>query len=343
MRLFLYLVVFLAVSLIFSCRERGTSTQDEAEKRKADSLEQVKKAEEEERNRPRTAADINLSKDLAFDKHTLEDEYPYKDTVRVFQWDKIKEQLAYVDNFQRGKKQYAVLQNYKNKNGEAPVVGNYVRNAYKRVSDTLGTERYQSAPLYREGSGDVPVIYGRDGSLVELLSSDTIPMVKIAGLSFEGTWEVPKRYVKTIGDTVIFNHVVVVDVTNQNICTIERSKETSWQVLSMNPATSGMHKPPYSMETPTGMFVLQEKKAKMFYLKDGTKTIQGYAPYASRFSNGGYVHGIPTQHPKANMIEYSATLGTVPRSHMCVRNATSHAKFIYDWAKTLQSLIMVID
>ncbi|PPL01629.1 L,D-transpeptidase [Parapedobacter indicus] len=342
MRTVTYLIGFTIALFVFSCNEKS-SLREEAEKRKADSLERVKRAEEEERKRPRTAADIKLTKKLAFDKYTLDDEYPYKDTTRVFQWDKIKEKLAHIDNFQREKKYYAVLQNYKNRNGEAPVVANYVRNAYKRVSDTLGTERYQSVPLYQADNDNVPILYGRDGSLVELLSSDTIPMIKVAGLSFDGTWEVPKRYVKTIGDTVTFNHVVVVDVTNQNICTIERSEETSWRILSMNPATSGMHKPPYSMETPTGIFVLQEKKPKMRYLKDGTKTIQGYAPYANRFTNGGYIHGIPTQSPNARIIEYSASLGTVPRSHMCVRNASSHAKFIYDWAKTLQSLIIVID
>jgi len=342
MRTVTYLIGFTIALFVFSCNEKS-SLREEAEKRKADSLERVKRAEEEERKRPRTAADIKLTKKLAFDKYTLDDEYPYKDTTRVFQWDKIKEKLAHIDNFQREKKYYAVLQNYKNRNGEAPVVANYVRNAYKRVSDTLGTERYQSVPLYQADNDNVPILYGRDGSLVELLSSDTIPMIKVAGLSFDGTWEVPKRYVKTIGDTVTFNHVVVVDVTNQNICTIERSEETSWRILSMNPATSGMHKPPYSLETPTGIFVLQEKKPKMRYLKDGTKTIQGYAPYANRFTNGGYIHGIPTQSPNARIIEYSASLGTVPRSHMCVRNASSHAKFIYDWAKTLQSLIIVID
>lgn len=342
MKLSVCLVVFPLVLIAFSCHDR-TSLREQAKKREADSLEQLKKAEEAERIRPRTAADIKLTKELVFDKYTLGDEYPYQDSTRVFQWDKIKEKLAYVDNFQRESKHYAVLQNYKNKNGQAPVVANYIRNAYKRVSDTLGTERYQSVPLYKEGTNAVPVRYGRDGSLVELLSSDTIPMIKIAGLSFEGTWEVPKRYVKTIGDTVRFNQVIVVDVTNQNICALERSEEASWRILSMNPATSGMHKPPYSMETPTGVFVLQEKKPKMLYVKDGTHIIQGYAPYANRFTNGGYIHGVPTQRPDAPMIEYSASLGTTPRSHMCVRNASSHAKFIYEWAKTLQSLIIVID
>jgi hypothetical protein len=111
----------------------------------------------------------------------------------------------------------------------------------------------------------------------------------------------------------------------------------------MNPATSGVHRPPYSKETPTGMFVIQENKPKMFYYKDGTTTLEGFAPYASRFTNGGYIHGVPTNNPKGNIIEYSATLGTVPRSHMCVRNTTSHAKFIYDRAKPLKSLVIVID
>ncbi|MFC3199665.1 L,D-transpeptidase [Parapedobacter deserti] len=344
MRQLLHLMAFMLTALFFfSCKEKTADPHGDAVKRRADSLQQVRKAEEAAQKRLRTAADITLTKNLAFDNYTLEDEYPYKDTIRIFQWDTIKEKLAYVANFQREKKRYAILQNYKNWNGEAPVVANFVRNAYKRVSDTLGNERYQSAPLYREGDHDTPAIYGRDGSLVELLSSDTIPMVKIAGISFDGIWEVPRRYVKTLGDTVSFDQVVVIDVTNQNICTIERSGADSWQVLSMNPATTGVHKPPYSMETPLGIFVLQEKKAKMFYVKDGTSIIKGYAPYASRFNNGGYIHGVPTNHPEAPIIEYSATLGTVPRSHMCVRNASSHSKFIYDWAKTLQTLIVVID
>ena len=40
----------------------------------------------------------------------------------------------------------------------------------------------------------------------------------------------------------------------------------------------------------------------------------------------------PGNAPRKSLIEYSPTLGTTPRSHMCVRNATSHAKFVYDWA-----------
>ena len=344
MRVYFTLSLLIIGAITWSCnRNQQAETIDPAEQRKADSLEMVKKAEEEERKRPRTADDIKLSKELTYDKHTLEETYPYNDTTRRFQLDKIKENLAFVENFQRAPASYAVLQNHKNKNREAPLVKNYHRNEYTRISDSLGTERYQSAPLYAIGETDAPTIYGRDGALAKLLSSDTLDMVKLEGVSFEGTWEAPKRYVKAIGDSATFHRVAFVDVTNQNILTAERTGDCEWVIRSMNPATTGVHKPPYAQETPTGIFVVQEKKAKMFYLKDGTNTIHGYAPHASRFTNGAYIHGVPTQSVNASIIEYSWSLGTTPRSHMCVRNASSHAKFVYDWAKTFNALVIVIE
>ena len=47
--------------------------------------------------------------------------------------------------------------------------------------------------------------------------------------------------------------------------------------------------------------------------------------------------------PATGIIEYSYTLGTIPRSHMCVRNATSHAKFIFEWAPVNETIIFVLD
>ena len=44
-------------------------------------------------------------------------------------------------------KAVAVIKQF-HKNGEAPLVRKFHRDAYKRVSDTLGIERYQSVPLY---------------------------------------------------------------------------------------------------------------------------------------------------------------------------------------------------
>ncbi len=86
-----------------------------------------------------TAADISLTKELLYDQHTLEDTYPYKDTVRSFKWDVIRNCLAYIENMQRDTTaRWVVLQNYKNLNKEAPLVRKFVRNVYRRVSDTLG-------------------------------------------------------------------------------------------------------------------------------------------------------------------------------------------------------------
>ena len=48
--------------------------------------------------KPITAEDIKITKELLFDKYTLENVYPYKDTVRSIKWDVIKKCLAYVEN-----------------------------------------------------------------------------------------------------------------------------------------------------------------------------------------------------------------------------------------------------
>lgn len=289
-----------------------------------------------------TANDIKLNKDIKFETYQLEDEYPYNDTVRTFQWQKIKEKLAQIQNEVSKGGNWAVISNYKNMNGEAPTVEDYVRNEYRRVSDRYGVERYQSAPLYTANDDTILTRYGRDGWLVKVIGSDTINMVKIKGASFEGEYLIPKRYLILWGDTININKVAAVDVTNQNIATLEK-RDNEWYILSMNPATTGVHKPPYALETPTGIFAVQEQKQKMYYTKDGSSQLAGYAPYASRFTNGAYIHGMPVQYPRQSIIEWSPTLGTTPRSHMCVRNATSHAKFIYNWVTVKETVVIVID
>lgn len=284
----------------------------------------------------------NLVEDSKFYEYTIADEYPYKDTVRIFQWNKIKERLAYLENKQREKAVWGVLSNYKNQNREAPLVSKYVRNDYSRITDTLGVERYQSIPLYSLNDSVQPVRYGRDGWLVNLLTPDTLDIIRVEGISFEGTYNVPKRYIIPWGDTVYFDKAVVVDVTNQNITTVQKT-DTAWVVYSMNPCTTGRRLPPYAKRTPVGLYAIQQKMLKMLYTHDGSTELAGYAPYASRFTNGAYLHGVPTNSVNAPIIEYSQSLGTIPRSHMCVRNASSHAKFIYDWAKIKESVVFVID
>lgn len=294
------------------------------------------------KERPLTAADVTFTKELRYDTYTLEDVYPYKDTVRSFKWDVIRSYLARIENMQRGAPRWVVLQNYKNQNREAPLVRKFVRNAYRRVADTLGVERYQSVPLYLPGDTLVPERYGRDGTLACLLESEG-GFDRVHPAALDDEWLVPRRYLKRLADSTMFHHVIVIDRSDQNIATLERTGRGEWKVRSMNPATTGRHSPPYAQETPLGMYLLQQKKSRMVFLKDGSAEEGGYAPYASRFTNGAYIHGVPVNVPRTAMIEYSPSLGTTPRSHMCVRNATSHARFVFDWAPAERSLVVVIE
>lgn len=288
------------------------------------------------------ASDIILTKDLLYDRYTLEDTYPYKDTVRSFKWETMRKCLAFIENMQRDTVRWGVFRNYKNRNGEAPLIRKYVRNVYNRVSDTLGVERYQSVPLYLPNDSTIPVRYGRDGSLAYLKAREG-NFWRIVPVTMEGEWLIPVRYIRQLPEKVLFHHVIFVDRRDQNIATVERKQEGEWIIRSMNPATTGVHRPPYAQETPLGMFLLQEKKERMVFLKDGGSATGGYAPYASRFTNGAYIHGVPVNVPQTKMIEYSWSLGTIPRSHMCVRNATSHAKFVYDYMPTEATLVVIIE
>ena len=318
--------ISIAFCVLCSCTSRtGQKSSDET--LQVDSLAQDTIAETvaEPVVKKITPEEIQITKELLYDKYTLEDTYPYKDTTRSFQWEKIKEQLALLENIQMQPSQWAILQNYKNRNGEAPLVKNFKRNAYGRVADTVTPERY-----------------GQDGELTRFIE-DGENFVKAEPIFTEGEWMIPKKYVKVIGDTVVFNKAIFVDRHNQNITALERTEKGKWVVRSMNPSTTGLHRPPYAQETPLGMFVLQEKKVKMIFLKDGSKETGGYAPYASRFTDGAYIHGVPVNEPRKTQIEYSWSLGTTPRSHMCVRNATSHAKFIFDWAPVNETIIFVLE
>lgn len=289
-----------------------------------------------------TAADIEIIKDYQFDKYLLEDTYPYKDTTRRIKWSVIRDSLAVIENSMQRPERWGVLQNYKNMNGEAKVIRTWHRNEYKLVTDSLGVSRYQSAPLYLPADSIIPRRYGRDGTPVHLLDSIGL-FYRLILINSQEEWLVPRQYVKSLPLGTVFTHAVFIDVTDQNIAFLRRESQGHWVALSTNPATTGKHNPPYGHETPLGIFMIQQKKKKMFYYRDGTTTIAGYAPYASRFTNGAYIHGVPTNDPNAKEIEYSASLGTTPRSHMCVRNASSHARFIFDNAPIESTFVVVIE
>lgn len=122
----------------------------------------------------------------------------------------IKERLALLENIQQTPSQWGILQNYKNRNGEAPLVRHYKRNAYKRIADTLGIERYQSVPLYLLTDTLVPERYGEDGSLVRFLA-DGENFVKVSPIYIGEEWYVPKRYVKVLPDTTHFIKTIMID------------------------------------------------------------------------------------------------------------------------------------
>lgn len=258
----------------------------------------------------------------------------------MFQWGNIRTKLDHLDSMQNRSVDWGVMQNYRNMNGVVPVAKGAVPNGYKSMNDRYGVDKYQSVPLYSRDDLQTPERYGQDGGLVKIIG-DTADYIKVETLEFGGQWIVPKKFIKKI-DQVAFSKVIVVDKTNQNITTIEKVEDI-WLVRSMNPATTGLHAPPYKRETPTGVFVIQKKLEQMVYLEDGTGRAGGFAPYASRFSCGAYIHGIPVNRPSKKIVEYSPTLGTTPRSHKCVRNASSHALFVYDWAPIFETVVYVID
>ena len=298
---------------------------------------------EEPAPRPFTIDDIVLEKNLLYDRHTLADTFPDNNAVRFFQFEKIRERLFLLDSIQQEPSQWAVLQNRQNKNGESPLVKSWHRDTdYNLVVDDYGVSRFQSVALYAPGEAD-PERYGRDGALMKFggVNPDSTTL-RLEGFNEPGQWDVQQKYVHRIADRVVFTRAVMVDRTNQCIATIEKA-DGKWLIRSMNPCTTGALNPPYGRPTPVGMFVVQEKKQKMLYTKDGSSELAGFAPWASRFCNGAYLHGVPTNDPNGAVIEFGSTLGTIPRSHMCVRNASSHAKFIYDWGPVDETIVFVYD
>ena len=288
--------------------------------------------------------DISIEKRLTYDRHTLADTFPYRDSIRVFRFDKMRDRLFTLDSIQRESADWGILQNRKNLNGRAPNVKEFTTDEYHQIADRWGVERTQSAPLYLIGEYgfEAPERYGRDGWPVKILGcNDDSTAYRVEVFDAPGHWEVPFKYVKPI-DAVRFDKVVMVDRTNQNIATIEREEGDKWLVRSMNPCTTGEHVPPHAYLTPVGMFVIQDRTPKMMY-NNGGPVIVGFAPWASRFTNGAFFHGVPVNDPDGAIVEYSPTLGTIPRSHECVRLASSHAKFIYDWAALEKTIVFIYE
>lgn len=280
------------------------------------------------------AGAAEIVKELEYEKYTLPDTYTArigkKKYERSFKWDRMKGEIENLENFLEEHTAYGYLRNYKNFLGQAPLFNG-------GTVDSYGVPRNAAIPLYSETNQEELVRYGRDGAFVGVSwMGEKYSLINIFGV--EGSYLVPNRYIKLMNSKEI-RKIIFVEIGDQHAATLEKAEGDIWKVRSMNPVTTGRAKPPYSMATPAGAFIIQDKTDKMFYLKEGTKEIEGYAPYASRFSRGAYVHGFPVVGENAPMIEYSETLGTTPRSHMCIRNATSHAEFLYGWTEIGNTLV----
>ncbi|MDO4552825.1 MAG: L,D-transpeptidase [Bacillota bacterium] len=236
----------------------------------------------------------------------------------------------------------AHIGNYKNYKGMAP--------KYKGSSvDAAGVGRSQAAPAYPSLSDLTEFSYLEDGTLLRLL--DTVGEYGLVTVLYTGkSYYVPLRYVDREEATLqSLERVIVVDRENQNQMVYEK-RQGSWTLISCTLATTGTSGP-YSSLTPLGYYYAMEKRSQFYYYKDGTTEIQGYAPYVIRFSGGGYVHGVGVnyQYDSAGNritpghVEYSSSIGTVPLSHKCVRNYTSHAKFLYDRYETGTTAVVVIE
>ncbi len=234
----------------------------------------------------------------------------------------------------------AYITNYKNRVGTAPL--------YKgSTKDKFGIQRYQSAPAYYEPNLKADFRYISDGVLVSILA-ETDSFYKVRTLNFEGEYYVPKKYVSFRKAIAELEKVVVVDRKNQNEGVFEFING-KWNLISYTYATTGENAR-HKLPTDLGYYMAIEKVSRFSYLNDVTKQIAGYAPYGIRFNGGAYIHGVPVDYVNKGgkrvdpgMQEYLYTIGTVPRSHKCVRNYTSHAKFLYDWIEIGKSAVIVIE
>jgi len=232
------------------------------------------------------------------------------------------------------------ISNYKNQNGAPPQKGD-------AAVDEYGYRFYHSAPAYEQADTDSDFRYIPDGMLVRILD-ETDELYHVNVPTFGGDYYIPKKYIDPDVTLSQLNHVVVVDRNQQNQASFELG-ENGLNLVSYTLSTTGFPGD-FSFETTLGSYKAIEKKDRFEYLKNDTQEIAGYAPFAVRFTGGAYIHGVPVAYEKQDgervdpgPIEYLHTIGTFPRSNMCVRNYTSHAEFLYNWMDSQNGAVIVIE
>lgn len=261
-------------------------------------------------------------------------------TERLYQFDKMEEAIKKAEAYaEMGGLTY--ISNYQNRKGYAPL--------YKGGTiDEEGNRRSQSAPGYWSLDDKDNFRYLGDGTLIRYLFPNG-DYARVEEVKSGERFYVPLKYIPKDHGIHNLTKAIVIDVTNQNEGVYEKISG-EWTLISYTQATTGTTGR-YSQPTPVGFYFGIESRPHFRYYEDGTTKIQGYAPFAIRFAGGAYVHGVPVNYkynadgtlitPPAQ--EYSKTIGTVPLSHKCVRNYTSHAKFLYDWFTPGETIVIVID
>lgn len=287
-------------------------------------------------------------------------------TKREFQFDKMFAELLHLEKNVNGKRT-GYIDNFRNVNGAPPLFqGQYAQDNY-------GIERYQAAPGYKEPSTSSTFRYIQDGRLVDILG-ESGNFYKVNVIDLRETFYIPKKYITERNSIQELKQTIVIDRKNQNEGVFEKI-DGKWHMISYVYATTGAQDK-YRYPTDLGDFMAIYTRDKFLYLDDETKELAGYAPYAIRFNGGAFIHGVPVNYTLVKqrvvispavydaagnvvtpavtavrivdykdpgMIEFSSGLGTVPRSHKCVRNYTSHAKFLYDWISIGEASVIVIE
>jgi len=304
-----------------------------------------------------------------YENEVIKTGYVYSKIVslRTFRFELALEQIEHLESFFSTEKQMGKINNYKNYSGWAPRIDG-------GDTDAFGNKRDQSAPLYDSYDAESSFRYLSDGQIFDIID-DSYNMYYVYVPYYDAYGYLPKKYVSTSNSVKELKQAIFVDVKNQNIFSLELL-EDQWVVKSISFATSGKESE-YKEKTVPGYYAAIQKKDQFLYLDDITKELDGYAPYAIRFNGGAYLHGFPVNfHWKTEKklvspeefdeegiltkeavyediriggpidpghIEYSYTLGTIPLSHKCVRNPTSHAEFMYNWINLDQSIIIIAE
>ena len=259
--------------------------------------------------------------------------------TRTFQFDKMLEAIHDLQQqVSEGKLNH--VSNYKNVNGVAPKKG-------EGATDEYGMRIYQSAPGYLQDNAQSDFRYVPDGMLVRILEDSGV-FYRVKVESFDQEVYIPKNFIDPNDTLSNLTHAIVIDRNQQNQAAFELSGDEI-RMISYTLATTGLQGQS-SFETPLGTFRTLEKKDRFQYLKSNSSEIAGYAPYAIRFCGGAYVHGVPVNYEEKDgelvdpgIIEYLQTIGTFPRSHMCVRNFSSHAEFLYNWIELANGAVIIIE